>query len=71
MAGVFLGWDHDAERDVAIKVLRPDYRATIVADRFHREIGFLAALDHPNILPILDSGEVETLLYSHDAFCPR
>ena len=63
MAGVFLGWDHDGERDVAIKVLRPDYRATIVADRFHREIEFLAALDHPNILPILDSGEESTLLY--------
>ncbi len=63
MAGVFAGWDHDREREVAIKVLRPEFGPTIIAERFHREIGFLSILDHPNILPILDSGEVDELVY--------
>ncbi|MCZ6917519.1 MAG: serine/threonine-protein kinase [Gemmatimonadetes bacterium] len=63
VAGVFFAWDHDRACDVAIKVLRPDYRATIIAERFHREIQFLSVLDHPNILPILDSGEQGALLY--------
>jgi serine/threonine-protein kinase len=63
MAGVFFAWDHDRGCDVAIKVLRPEFGPTIIAERFHREIAFLKVLDHPNILPILDSGEAENLTY--------
>jgi serine/threonine protein kinase len=63
MAGVFFAWDHDRECDVAIKVLRPEFGPTIIAERFHREIAFLKVLDHPNILPILDSGEAGNLTY--------
>jgi serine/threonine-protein kinase len=63
MAGVFLAWDHNLECDVAIKVLRPEFGPTIIAERFHREIAFLKVLDHPNILPILDSGEAQDLTY--------
>ena len=63
MAAVFRAVDHDTGREVAIKVLRPEFVATIVGERFHREIGFLADLNHPNILPILDSGEANHLIY--------
>ncbi len=63
MAGVFAAWDNDREREVAIKVLRPEFGPTIIGERFHREIAFLSILDHPNILPILDSGEAGDLTY--------
>jgi serine/threonine-protein kinase len=49
--------------EVAIKVLRPELALTLGAERFHREIAFLGRLDHPNILPILDSGEDDGVLY--------
>lgn len=63
MAVVFFAWDHERQREVAIKVLRPEFSTPIIAERFHREIAFLSTLDHPNILPILDSGESENLTY--------
>lgn len=63
MAGVFLAWDHDRKCDVAIKVLRPEFGPTIIAERFRREIAFVTTLDHPNILPILDFGEADGLTY--------
>ena len=63
MASVFAAWDGDRGCDVAIKVLRPEFVATIIGQRFHREIEFLADLHHPNILEILDSGEADNLTY--------
>ena len=63
MASVFAAWDSDRKCDVAIKVLRPEFVATIVGRRFHHEIGYLADLNHPNILAILDSGEADSLIY--------
>jgi serine/threonine-protein kinase len=63
MASVFSAWDGDRRCDVAIKVLLPQFVATIVAQRFHREVEFLADLHHPNILEILDSGEANNLTY--------
>ena len=44
-------------------MLRPEFSATIIGRRFHREIEFLADLHHPNILEILDSGEANNLTY--------
>ncbi len=63
MASVFAAWDSDRECELAIKVLRPEFVATIVGRRFHREIEYLADLNHPNILAILDSGEADNLIY--------
>jgi eukaryotic-like serine/threonine-protein kinase len=63
MATVFLARDLRHGRDVAIKVLRPEVAATIGVDRFLREIRIAAALTHPNILPLFDSGELAGLLY--------
>jgi serine/threonine protein kinase len=63
MAFVFLGKDVKHERQVAIKVLKPELAASLGAERFLREIQITAKLQHPNILPLYDSGEAEGLLY--------
>jgi serine/threonine protein kinase len=63
MATVFLARDLKHERDVAVKVLRPELAAAIGSDRFLREIRITAQLNHPHVLPLLDSGEAEGLLY--------
>ncbi|HEY3934388.1 MAG TPA: protein kinase [Gemmatimonadales bacterium] len=63
MATVYLAHDLKHERQVAIKVLREDLSASLGAGRFLREIKIAAQLQHPNILPLLDSGEADGLLY--------
>jgi serine/threonine-protein kinase len=63
MARVFLGHDGVTGDTVAIKVLRPELVASVSAARFHREIRHLRTLRHPNILPLLDSGQEGELLY--------
>lgn len=62
MATVFRGRDEQG-RDIALKVLRPEFAVTIIGDRFHREIAILSHLGHPNILPIYESGEASRLVY--------
>ena len=56
MAQVWLALDVRHDRDVALKVLRPDLAAALGAERFLREIRLTARLQHPHILPVLDSG---------------
>src|SRR5688572_8127771 len=56
MATVFLAHDLKHDRDVAIKVLDPDLARSIANERFLREIGISARLNHPHVLPLLDSG---------------
>jgi serine/threonine protein kinase/sugar lactone lactonase YvrE len=63
MATVYLADDLRHDRAVAIKVLRPELAATLGAERFLREIRTTAQLTHPNILPLLDSGAADGLLY--------
>jgi serine/threonine-protein kinase len=63
MSFVYAGRDPTSGAQVAIKVLPPEYAVTILAERFHREIAYLAKLHHPNILPLITSGEAEGLLY--------
>ena len=63
MATVYLAHDLRHGRAVAIKVLRPDLAAVIGADRFLREIRTIAALQHPHILGLIDSGEVQGTAY--------
>jgi hypothetical protein len=63
MATVFLARDDKHERDVAIKVLHPDLAATLGGERFLAEIRTTARLQHPHILPLLDSGEANGRLY--------
>jgi serine/threonine-protein kinase len=63
MATVYMAHDRRHDREVAVKVLRPDLAATLGPERFHREIKIAAQLQHPNILPLLDSGEAGDFLY--------
>jgi serine/threonine-protein kinase len=58
MATVYLAHDLKHERQVAIKVLKPELAAVLGAERFVVEIKTTAALQHPHILPLFDSGSV-------------
>ena len=63
MATVYLADDVKHGRKVAIKVLRPELAAVIGAERFAREIRTIAALQHPHILGLIDSGEAGGAAY--------
>ncbi len=63
MALVFLARDLRHDRQVALKVLRPEISVDVGAERFLREIKMAAGLTHPHILPVHDSGEAEGLLF--------
>jgi Tol biopolymer transport system component/tRNA A-37 threonylcarbamoyl transferase component Bud32 len=63
MATVYLARDVKHNRQVAVKVLRPDLAAALGHERFLREIEIAANLTHPHILPLYDSGEAEGFLY--------
>jgi Tol biopolymer transport system component len=63
MATVFLARDLRHQRQVALKLLDPELGAVLGADRFLSEIRVTANLQHPNLLPLFDSGEVDGLLF--------
>jgi serine/threonine-protein kinase len=63
MAVVYLARDLRHDRPVALKVLRAELAAAVGAERFLREIHIAAALQHPNILPLHDSGDAGGLFY--------
>ncbi len=63
MATVYLAHDLKHDRQVAIKVLRPELAAVIGADRFLSEIKTTANLQHPHILPLFDSGVADSFLF--------
>jgi serine/threonine-protein kinase len=63
MATVYLARDLKHDRAVALKVLRPELAAVLGGERFLNEIKISARLDHPHILTLIDSGEVDGFLY--------
>ena len=63
MATVYLAEDIRHGRRVAIKVLHPELSAVLGPDRFLAEIKLTAALQHPHILPLFDSGSADGLLF--------
>jgi serine/threonine-protein kinase len=63
MAIVYQARDLRYDRLVALKVLEPRLSEALGAERFLREIGLLARLHHPHLLPLYDSGEADGLLY--------
>ncbi len=63
MAMVYLADDLKHDRKVAVKVLRQELAAVIGADRFLTEIKTTAALQHPHILPLFDSGAADGFLF--------
>ena len=63
MATVYLAEDLKHHRYIALKTLRPDLAETMEAERFLLEIEIAAALTHPHILPLYDSGEAAGIVY--------
>jgi eukaryotic-like serine/threonine-protein kinase len=63
MATVYLAEDLKHKRRVAVKVLKPELGAVLGAERFINEIRTTANLQHPNLLPLFDSGEADGLLF--------
>ena len=63
MATVFLAEDLKHRRQVAIKLLDPELGALLGGDRFAREIEVAARLQHPHIVPLLDSGSGDSLFW--------
>ena len=63
MATVFLARDRRHDRPVALKLLDPELAARLGVERFLVEIRVTAVLQHPNLLPLFDSGEADGLLY--------
>src|SRR5262245_19930920 len=70
MATVYLARETKHERQVAIKVLHPHVSAAFGTERFLREIGIAARLSHPHLVPLIDSGEADGVLYYISAFVP-
>ena len=63
MATVYRAQDLRHDREVAIKVLHAEVAAALGRERFLREIEIVKRLNHPHILPLLDSGEAGEYLY--------
>src|SRR5262245_2058308 len=63
MGDVYLARDLRHDRDVAIKLMRPEVAQTLGTRRFLAEIRLLARLQHPNILSLVDSGETGGVVY--------
>jgi serine/threonine-protein kinase len=70
MGVVYLARDVQHDRRVAIKLLHEEISAVLGHERFRREIEFGSKLSHPNILQILDSGQIDELLYCVMPFIP-
>jgi serine/threonine protein kinase len=63
MATVYLARDLREERPVAIKAMHRNLVTALGTERFHREMGIAAALSHPLIVPLYDSGDAGGVLY--------
>ncbi|HEU4990079.1 MAG TPA: protein kinase [Gemmatimonadaceae bacterium] len=63
MASVYLCEDLKHDRHVALKLLKPELSAVLGGDRFVQEIKTTAALQHPHILPLFDSGVADGFLF--------
>ena len=63
MATVYLAEDLRHQRKVALKLLHPELAAILGNERFLAEIRTTATLQHPNILPLFDSGTVDGTVF--------
>ena len=68
---VFLAWDATLRRRVVLKVPQPETLVSPEArKRFVREARAAAGLDHPNIVPVYETGSVGPVAYIAAAYCP-
>jgi serine/threonine protein kinase len=63
MSRLFLATEAALQRQVVVKLLPPDAASEVSAERFRREMLVTARLQHPHILPVLDAGARDVLLY--------
>ncbi len=63
MAVVYRAQDQKHDRPVAVKVMRAEVAAAVGRERFLSEISIAARLQHPHILPLIDSGDAGGILY--------
>ena len=63
MATVYLARDVSNGRPVAIKAMHRGLVTALGTERFHREMGIVASLSHPLIVPLYDSGDAGGVLY--------
>jgi serine/threonine-protein kinase len=63
MSRVFLAEENALGRRVVVKVLPSEMRSSVSVERFKREIGLAARLQHPHIVPLLSAGETQGLPY--------
>ena len=70
MSHVYLAHDAKHDRHVALKMMRPELALTLGADRFLREIQITARLAHPHILPLIDSGNADGVIYLVTPYVP-
>ena len=63
MSHVFVAVEHALNRTVVVKVLKPELAAGVNRERFRREIMLAAQLQHPHIVPVLNAGEHDDLLW--------
>jgi len=63
MGAIFGAYEMKHQRDVILKVLRPDIGFSVGRARFEAEVQIAAKLAHPHIIPLLDSGDAGGLLY--------
>jgi serine/threonine protein kinase len=56
MGAVYRARDRALDREVALKVLRPEMASDTLAERLRREARVLARLEHPGVVPIHDAG---------------
>jgi tRNA A-37 threonylcarbamoyl transferase component Bud32/tetratricopeptide (TPR) repeat protein len=61
MSRTYLAIEAALRRQVVIKVLAPELRVGISVERFRREVLVAAKLQHPHVVPVLTTGEVEDL----------
>jgi WD40 repeat protein/serine/threonine protein kinase len=68
---VYLAFDPLLQREVAVKIPRAESLVTPeLRERFHREARTAAGLDHPNLVPIFEAGEVGPVCFVVSAYCP-
>ena len=63
MAVVLVARDPRHNRELALKLFRPEVSAALADERFEREIQVVARLNHPHIVPLFDSGAAAECLY--------